>query len=175
MSDAVGFDPERLRERLERSGRMLLEAFRDLDPREVGSRPEPERWSPLEIAAHLLDEEREDFRPRLRSTLEDPRRSWPPIDPQGWVSARHYADWSFSETLAEFEDERAASLGWLITLGRVDWSATHAHPVLGPIRAGDLLGAWVAHDQLHLAQLARTRARLVDRGISPYTARYAGP
>jgi len=34
---------------------------------------------------HLVDEEEGDFRLRLRSTLEDPARDWPPIDPEGWA------------------------------------------------------------------------------------------
>ena len=45
----------------------------------------------------------------------------------------------------------------------------------GPLSAMDFLAAWVAHDQLHVAQLAATRARLwADRWPS-LKVEYAGP
>ena len=48
-------------------------------------RPHPEHWCLLEIVCHLYDEEREDFRARLRSVLEDPSRALPLSDPEAWV------------------------------------------------------------------------------------------
>ena len=36
-------------------------------------RPEPGKWTLLEIVCHLLDEEREDFRARVKHTLEHPK------------------------------------------------------------------------------------------------------
>ena len=40
---------------------------------EARVRPSPEAWSILEVVAHLLDEEREDFRPRLDLVLHRER------------------------------------------------------------------------------------------------------
>ena len=53
-------------------------------------RPSPDHWCLLEIICHLYDEEREDFRTRVRSVLEDPTQALPPIDPVGWVKDRNY-------------------------------------------------------------------------------------
>lgn len=55
-------------------------------------RPAPEQWSLLEIACHLLDEERDDFRARVDLTLHRPDEPWPGIDPPGWVTARRYQE-----------------------------------------------------------------------------------
>lgn len=170
-----GFDAQVLTERLRRSGALLLDALREVDPEEVALRPAPSRWSCLEIAVHLVDEEREDFRARLRSTLEDPARAWSPIDPEAWVRDRCYAQRDFAATLADFAEERAASVAWLGTIAGGDWDRAHVHPSIGVLRAGDLLASWAAHDLLHLAQLARTRAQLLGEAVAPYSARYAMP
>lgn len=61
-------------------------------------RPAPEKWSLLEIMAHLYDEEREDFRARLDLLLHDPGQLGPGIDPQGWVKDRKYNEWNLLET-----------------------------------------------------------------------------
>lgn len=138
-------------------------------------RPRPEKWSALEILAHLVDEEREDFRRRLRLTLEDPTADWPPIDPEGWVTERDYASRDFDTLLGELRHERAESLDWLASLSAPDWSTAHEHPALGTLRAGDLLCAWAAHDHLHARQILRTRWELLEGQTGEFSARYAMP
>jgi hypothetical protein len=49
------------------------------------------------------------------------------------------------------------------------------HPRAGRLSGFDLLVAWVAHDRLHLAQLANTLARLWATRWSSLRADYAGP
>jgi hypothetical protein len=53
-------------------------------------KPEPGKWSILEVVTHLADEEVEDFRSRVGSTLSDPQVEWPAIDPEGWAVRRRY-------------------------------------------------------------------------------------
>lgn len=171
----MAFDPERLCDELRETGRVLVTTLRGVDPAVASERPAPDRWSLLEIAAHLLDEEREDFRARIASTLDDPSEPWPPLDPESWVTARDYASKDYLETVEAFEDERAASIGWLTARVDTDWSTAYVHPKVGPVAAGELFAAWVAHDLLHLAQIARTRAELLDGEVAPYSTRYANP
>jgi len=78
---------------------------------EARVRPEPAAWSILEVVAHLLDEEREDFRPRLDVVLHRPHETWAPIDPAAWVTARGYNDRELAATLSAFLAERERSLG----------------------------------------------------------------
>ena len=137
--------------------------------------PAPGRWSAVEVVAHLADEERDDFRRRVRSTLEDPARPWPPIDPEGWARERGYRARRLAEVLDDFRRERAASLTWLRSLGDAPWERPYEHPKLGTLRAGDLLAAWAAHDLLHLRQLTAVRLALVQAAAEPFSTRYAMP
>lgn len=137
-------------------------------------KPAPEKWSLIEVYAHLLDEEREDFRVRLDLTLHRPETDWPPIDPQGWVTARRYAERDLDATVAEWGAERDRSLGWLRSLSAPDWARRHTHPRFGSMAAGELLGAWVAHDLLHLRQLARIHYEHAATLAAPHDLDYAG-
>lgn len=123
------------------------------------------------------DEEVDDFRARLRSTLEDPERTWAPIDPEGWARDRAYIDDNLPEAVERFCAERSASIIWLRSLGdlsRVDWARAHRHPKFGPISAGDLLASWAAHDALHLRQIAKRLFELTQRDAAPAATKYAG-
>lgn len=55
-----------------------------------------------------------------------------------------------------------------------DWSAAYAHPQWGPIRAGDLLAAWAAHDALHLRQIAKRLYQLTAAAAGDHPTIYAG-
>jgi hypothetical protein len=168
-------DARRLTDALEHNLPVLLALLEGRSGADAARRPTPHDWSLLEIACHLLDEEREDFRARLRLLLEDPAQPWPPIDPEGWVTARGYAERDLATVLRELEAERRASVAWLRGLGEVDWTVAHEHPVLGPLRAGDLLTSWAAHDALHLRQLARRLHQEVERDAGDFSPDYAGP
>jgi hypothetical protein len=131
-------------------------------------------WSILEVVCHLGDEEVEDFRARVAGTLRDPAAPWAPIDPEGWAVARRYNERDLGEALVRFAAERRASVDWLRSLSNPDWSIAHAHPTFGPIRAGDLLASWAAHDALHLRQIAKRLHELAARDAAEFRTRYAG-
>lgn len=136
-------------------------------------RPTPDDWSLLEVVHHLLDEEVGDFRTHLDHVLHHADAPWPRIDPQGWVTERHYNQQSLPDVLARFLAERQASLRWLASLKSADLNAGVAAP-WGTLRAGDLLAAWVAHDLLHLRQLTELRFAWTQYQAAPYSADYAG-
>jgi hypothetical protein len=137
-------------------------------------KPEPGKWSILEVVAHLADEEVEDFRARVDATLHRPHEDWNPIDPQGWAVERRYDDGTLPVALDRFLSARAESIAWLEGLSDPDWSLTHHHPKFGPIRAGDLLTAWVAHDHIHVRQLNRLAREFFVTRISGFSPAYAG-
>lgn len=160
---------------LEASAAAIIALIGGLRPEERDFRPTPEAWSIHDIVCHLLDEERDDFRQRLRLVLQDPHAEWPKIDPQDWPRSRDYPSRDFAATLAAWQGEREASLDWLRSLcaGPVDLERAHTMP-WGPLRAGDLLASWVAHDLLHLRQITARRFHEVEAMAQPYSTRYAG-
>ena len=160
---------------LARSGSAITSLVDGLSDDLLRRRPAPERWSPLEILCHLVDEERDDFRARIQSTLEDPMAAWSPIDPPAWVTERGYNTREPEVVLTSFCTERAESLAWLTTLDASVLERAYHHPKLGELSAGDLLAAWAAHDLLHLRQLANTLIDVLDEDAAPFSTRYAMP
>jgi len=168
-------DADRRIQHLDQDRQQILAAFVGVTPAEARFRPASGGWSALEVLGHLLDEEREDFGARLRSTLLDPGREWPDIDPVRWVAERSYQDQDLGAQLEEFDRRRRESVAWLGSLDNPDWTLTRTHSAFGDIRAGDLLLSWVTHDLLHLAQLVRIRMARVAEGGAPFSAAYALP
>lgn len=115
-------------------------------------KPSSEKWSILEVFGHLYDEEREDFRARVKHTLETPELPLSPIDPVGWVTARKYAEQDYDTALQKFLLERDNSIAWLNTLSDPKWDNVHQHSKLGDLSAEMFFSSWLAHDYLHIKQ-----------------------
>lgn len=160
---------------LESSGAALAALVSSLSPEERDWRPTADSWSIHDIVCHLLDEERDDFRRRLRLVLENPSLDWPLIDPQGWPKSRDYAARDFPETLASWERERRESIVWLRSLDPENTELDNSHTMpWGELRAGDLLASWAAHDLLHLRQILSRRFGYHAASAEPYSTLYAG-
>jgi len=160
--------------RLRANGAVIAALARQLDGDAARWSPAPEAWSAIEVVNHLADEEAEDFRTRLRLTLTAPEADWPPIDPPAWVKERDYASRQMAASIEIFRAERARSLGWLATLGSVDWHVEHVHPAFGSMSAGELMAAWVDHDLHHLRQLVELHHGWWARVAAPFDPGYAG-
>ena len=137
-------------------------------------KPSPEKWSILEVVNHLYDEEREDFRQRLELVLADPTKPWPPIAPRDWVTTRGYNDRDLNTSLDNFFAEREKSIAWLKQLSSTNWQNSNEGPN-GTLTAGDLLASWLAHDFLHIRQLARLHWQYIGAIADPYKTTYGGP
>jgi hypothetical protein len=137
-------------------------------------KPEPAQWSILEVVNHLGDEEVEDFRTRLDYTLHRPGEPWPKIDPVGWAVVRGYNQRQLAESTARFLTARADAVDWLEALAEPAWSVAYEHPKFGPITAGDLLTAWVAHDHIHIRQINRLHREYLVSVLSEHSPQYAG-
>ncbi len=146
-----------------------------MDDDSARRKPESGAWSILEIVSHLAIEEAEDFRPRLQSTLEDPEKEWPGIDPEGAIVERKCNEGSLSDALATFDAERATSIQYLLSLIGEDvaWDNTYEHPSLKGVTAGELMVSWALHDTLHLAQLSKRLSELVVLDGGGYPIGYA--
>jgi len=162
------------RRELARLPRLLEELLAGLDEMGARRRPAPGEWSPVEIVCHLRDEEVEDFGARLRVIVEG-GGEFAPIDPERWARERGYGDARLSEALAAFHARRRASLELLAAAAPDALAGWRPQRELGRLSGLDLLAAWVAHDRLHLRQLAGTLARLWAMRWAPLRSDYAGP
>jgi hypothetical protein len=160
--------------RLEAQEPIIAALLAGFSQEQARRRPAPDAWSALEVACHLLDEEREDFRQRLDFTLHRPGEPWPPIDPEGWVTARAYSQRDLAETVAAWRAERQRSLAWLRGLASPGLGVARRHPAGFELRAGDLLAAWVAHDLLHARQLVELSYARTQGEAEPFSVEYAG-
>lgn len=136
-------------------------------------KPNPEKWCLLEIVCHLYDEEREDFRSRTRHVLETPTAPLPPIDPQGWVTARDYMQENYDDKVSDFLSERAQSVKWLQSLSNPQWNNAYEHPKFGKMTAKMFLSNWLAHDYLHIRQITRLKYDYLKH-LSEEDLSYAG-
>lgn len=166
-------DVEQLARRMAENAAAIQALVQGVTDQQARWKPDTESWSILEVVCHLLDEEQSDFRVRLDLTLHRPGEPWPGIDPQGWVTERRYNEQDLGASLATFRQEREASLAWLRSLPRPNWDRTYNAP-WGPIAAGDLMAAWVAHDLLHTRQLVELRWALTRAELEPHSVDYAG-
>jgi hypothetical protein len=144
-----------------------------LSPQQACYKPAADDWSILEVLNHLVDEEIHDFRSHLDFILDPAGKEWEAIDPQGWVTERKYNERDLGQTLDNFQRERAASIAWLDSLGDIDWDTVYTSE-FGSMRAGDMFSCWVAHDGLHLRQLAELHRAILEQAVGEYDISYAG-
>jgi len=144
-------------EELKRNKTVFKDLLEGLDKAVYEWKPLPEKWNLLEVICHLYDEEREDFRARVKHTLENPESPLLPIDPVGWVSSRKYAAQDYGAALHRFLSERDNSIAWLNTLNNPIWDKAHKHPKFGDLTAEMFFTSWLAHDYLHIKQITKTK------------------
>lgn len=153
---------------------LICDLVTGVSPEQARWKPDPDRWSILEVINHLYDEERGDFRAHLDQLLHDPGADWLPIDPMGWLIERRYNERDLDMSLERFLVERRASLEWLEGLDAPDWELGMEAPWGAKMRAGDMLASWVVHGQWHIEQLIRLRRDYTIEKAHPYSADYAG-
>lgn len=165
---------EKLVASMDRFGRILPVLVADISEEDAKWKPESGGWSILEIVCHLADEEVEDFRLRVQSTLADPTTPWPAIDPESAAIERTYNEQNLEHAVERFVRERNESVAWLNELEDPNWDIAFEHPQFGPIAAGLVMASWAVHDQLHLRQIAKRMFEMNVRDGSPYPTDYAG-
>lgn len=161
---------------LSRNRDILSSLFAGIPYEDASWKPDRERWSGLEIVNHLADIEVEDFRTDLDIILHHPKAPWPSFDIHSWVLERRYNEGNFAVSVGRFLRERKASLEWLASLGEINQNARHSgNGYRGtPLRAGDILSSWIAHDLFHIRQMSLLQWDLLQRKSEPYSPDYSG-
>jgi hypothetical protein len=174
MTDGSLLDVGYVADRLEADAGAFEALVERVTPEQARWKPEPAKWSVLEVLSHVADEEVEDFRRRLDLTLHHPGEPWPPIDPEGWAKERRYNEGDLAETLRRFLEQRRSSVAWLRGLTAPDLARGYPHPKVGLVRAGDLLASWLDHDLIHIRQITRLHHQWLVGRARPFGTDYAG-
>lgn len=116
-------------------------------------KPKADSWCLLEVVCHLYDEEREDFRGRVKHTLETPNEPLPMFDQIAWVKDRKYMEQDYNKMVEKLLAERKNSITWLKSLETPPWKNAYNHPKHGPLSSEHFLANWLAHDFLHIRQI----------------------
>lgn len=127
-------------------------------------------WSPYDVIGHLIHGERTDWIPRARHILRGEVRPFEPFDRTAqFVESRGK---SLTELLTTFAGLRKENIETLreMQLTQSDLLRRGLHPDLGEVTLGQLLATWTVHDLDHIAQVARTIAKLHTTATGPWSA-----
>lgn len=127
-------------------------------------------WSPYDVIGHLIHGERTDWIPRARHILAGETRPFAMFDRTAQFTESHGR--SLGELLATFAELRRENVAALVgmNLADEDLSRPGLHPELGDVTLGQLLATWVVHDLDHVAQIARTMAKVYAEATGPWSA-----
>jgi len=117
-------------------------------------RPEPQKWSIVEIVAHLAEDELVTSW-RYRQMLETPGCALAGFDQDLWERLGRYGTWSMDEALLMFRLLRKANLRLLQDLSPEQWQAFGVHAERGRITVRDLVFHMAGHDLNHIEQIRR--------------------
>jgi len=156
---------------LERTPQTLARLLSGLSGGWLHCREGEDTWSPYEVIGHLAEAERTNWIPRLETILQDgERKPFPPFDRYAHLSES--PDLPIDGKLQVFQELRERSLARLSELLPSDprLEATGTHPAFGPVKARELVSAWVVHDLSHTAQIVRVMARRYAEDVGPWQA-----
>jgi len=127
-------------------------------------------WSPYDVVGHLIHGERTDWLPRARHIMAGEPRPFEPFDRTAQFTESEGK--SLCELLKSFADLRRENLDALsgMKLTKDDLRLKGLHPALGEVTLAQLLATWVVHDLDHLAQVARTMAKVYGEAVGPWSA-----
>src|SRR5258708_1051228 len=127
-------------------------------------------WSPYDVIGHLVHGERTDWIPRARHILAGETRPFEAFDRTAQFTESQGK--SLGELLEIFADLRRENVAALVgmNLTQADLKRKGLHPELGEVTLSQLLATWVVHDLDHVAQIARTMAKVYGEATGPWTA-----
>ena len=127
-------------------------------------------WSPYDVVGHLVSGERTDWIERARHILSGDPRPFTPFNRTAMFTESEGK--TLAELLATFAELRGRNLAELQAMnpGTGDLLLTGRHPDFGEVTLGQLLAAWVVHDLDHVAQIARTMAKVYADAVGPWAA-----
>jgi len=160
-------------DRLIDNKQVLQRLLAEVPPDMVKWKQTDNKWCLLEMVCHLFDEERDDFRFRVKWLLHNPGQTPPSFNPLDWVVDHDYINQDYDMMVAKLIEEREASIIWLNSLENPKWNNSYDHPTKGKLDAKYYLTNWLAHDYLHIRQIIKLKFDYLE-AISGTDLSYAG-
>ena len=155
---------------LSRTPIALNALLRDLPESWTHSNEGPNTWTSFDIVGHLIHAEHTDWIPRVTMILQHGEsQTFKPFNREGQNEKSQGK--SLAKLLDEFAAVRAESLSQLrgMNLQPSDLDRRGRHPNFGPVKLGQLLATWAAHDLTHLHQLSRVLAYQYREAVGPWS------
>jgi hypothetical protein len=155
---------------LARTPDVLDALLRDMPDTWTSRREGEGTWSPLDVVAHLIHAEYENWIPRARCILDHgENQAFAPFDREGNFQESRRR--SLEDLLDEFARARAESLQQLgdLNITPEDLARKGKHPALGTVTLSELLATWAAHDLTHLHQISRVMAVQYREAVGPWS------
>jgi hypothetical protein len=115
-------------------------------------RPAPQKWSVVEILAHLAEDELVSSW-RYRQMIELRGVTLMGFDQDKWATLGDYGSWNAREALEMFRLLREANLRMLSGLTPEQWECEGKHTERGRVTVRDLARHMAAHDINHILQI----------------------
>ena len=151
-------------EAAEKSPKEIAAAVSGLAPATLRYKPAPEKWSILEILAHLADIEIV-YAYRLRQMLADEKPVIAPIDQDAWAKHLDYLEAAAPELVAAYGLNRYQTVRLLRRLKVDDLSKAAFHPESKKdVTVAELVGMMSGHGTNHLAQIEKLKKEAGKKG-----------
>jgi hypothetical protein len=128
----------------------------DLSAEELARRPAPDKWSILEIAAHLADDELVGAY-RIRMILSAPGTAIQAFDQDIWARTGRYPSTDTQASVEMFRILRQANLVLLRSLTPSEWDLYGIHAERGAESIRDIAMYYAGHDLNHFKQIEAIR------------------
>jgi hypothetical protein len=144
-------------EAAEKSPKEIAAAVAGLPDSTLRYKPAPNKWSILEMLAHLVDMETL-YAYRMRQMLADKNPQIAPIDQDEWARNLGYSEESVPELLALYGLNRHHNLQLLRRLKPADLDKGAFHPEhKRKVTVADIVGMMSGHGPNHLEQIERIK------------------
>ncbi|MDM5317437.1 DinB family protein [Fictibacillus sp. b24] len=165
----MNFQRKEALEILERTPEILTHLLSGLSHDWLTGNEGDESWNSLEVVAHLIECEKNNWIPRVSTILSSNEiQALPPFNRFSHLGM----DMKLDKLLLEFKQCRQESLLQLNTIltSNSDFEKTGLHPEFGSVTLKQLLSTWVVHDLTHLNQITRVFAKRYQDDVGPWKA-----
>jgi hypothetical protein len=151
LANAQGQDPIKLQSA---TTKQLTRLVRGIPTAKLRKRPAPDKWSVVEILAHLADVEIV-IGWRMRSILGAPGTTVQAYDQNAWVIAGHYDKREPRKSIELHRIVRDANLALLKSLSPDQWKHCGQHAERGQESIEHIVRMVAGHDINHIRQIER--------------------